>query len=75
MFAVAASQIAANPAFPLKLILIAATRINAAVFHADTFRSVKHCNRGVATPMEVKAIAILSLVLWTAVIIGGYPIA
>lgn len=74
MFAVDANAIAANPAFRLKLMLIAATGINAAMFYADSFRSVKRWNRG-AVPGKVKAIAILSLGLWTAVIICGRLIA
>lgn len=75
LFAVDAREIAANPAFRLKLLLIAATGINATVFHGGPFRSVRLWNRGVASPVTVKAIAILSLVLWTAVIVCGRLIA
>lgn len=75
LFAVDASEIANNPAFRLKLILIAATGINAVVFHIGPFRSVKRWNRGIAAPFIVKAIAVLSLSLWTAIVICGRLIA
>ncbi len=75
LFAVDAREIAANSAFRLKLVLIAAAGINAVVFHIGPFQSVKRWNRGVKPPVAVKAIALLSLVLWTAIIICGRLIA
>ena len=75
MFAVDATEIAANPAFRLKLMLIALTGINAVVFHGGPFRSVKMWNRGVKAPLMIRTIALLSLGLWTGVIICGRLIA
>lgn len=75
MFAVDATQIAANPAFHLKLLLLSAAGLNAAFFHRVAFKSVKFWNRGVKTPAVVRAIALISLVLWTGVIICGRLIA
>jgi predicted membrane protein len=75
MFAVNATQIAANPAFRLKLLLLCAAGVNAAFFHRVAFKSVKFWNRGVRTPRVVRAIAAISLVLWTGVIICGRLIA
>lgn len=75
LFAVDASEIAANPAFRLKLLLILGTGINATVFQGSFFRSVNRWNRGVAVPSGVKAIAILSLILWIGVIACGRMIA
>jgi hypothetical protein len=75
MFAIDATEIAANPAFRLKLLLILGTGINAVVFHGGPYKSVKMWNRGVEAPIVVKMIAVLSLVLWTAVIICGRLIA
>lgn len=75
LFAVDAREIADNPAFRLKLILIAATGINAAVFHIGPFQSVKRWNRGVTSPFLVRTIAIFSLSCWTGVIICGRLIA
>lgn len=74
LFAVDATQLVSNPAFRLKLLLIAATGINAVVFHSALFRSVQQWNRGV-TPVTVRMIAILSLVLWISVIVCGRLIA
>jgi hypothetical protein len=75
MFAVDASEIAANPAFRLKLLLIAGTGINAAFFHAGAYRSVKLWNRGIQAPRVVRLTAILSLLLWVGVIVCGRLIA
>lgn len=75
MFAVDATQIAANPAFRLKLLLLSAAGLNAAFFHRVAFKSVKFWNRSVKTPAVVRAIALISLVLWTGVIICGRLIA
>lgn len=75
MFAVDATEIAANPAFRLKLLLLCAVGVNAAFFHGVALKSVKFWNRGVRTPRVVRAIAVISLVLWTGVIICGRLIA
>lgn len=74
LFAVDATQLVSNPAFRLKLLLIAATGINAVFFHSVPFRSVQQWNRG-ATPGIVRTIAMLSLGLWISVIICGRLIA
>lgn len=75
MFAIDATQIAANPAFQLKLMLILGAGINAAVFHSVPFKTVKLWNRGVESPTVVKFIAVTSLLLWTAIITCGRLIA
>lgn len=75
MFAVDATEIAVNPAFRLKLLLLTGTGVNAAFFHGVVFKSVKFWNLGVTTPVLVRAIAVISVVLWTGVIICGRLIA
>ncbi|MBW4623962.1 MAG: hypothetical protein KME49_00190 [Brasilonema octagenarum HA4186-MV1] len=75
LFAVDATEIAANPAFRLKLLLLCAAGMNAAFFHGVALKSVKFWNRGVKAPVVVRAIAVISLVLWTGVIICGRLIA
>ncbi|MBW4595725.1 MAG: hypothetical protein KME46_23170 [Brasilonema angustatum HA4187-MV1] len=75
LFAVDATEIAANPAFRLKLLLLCATGMNAVFFHGVALKSVKFWNRGVKPPVVVRAIAVISLVLWTGVIICGRLIA
>lgn len=74
LFAVDATQLAANPAFRLKLLLIAVAGINAALFHFR-YRSVRLWNRGVVVPLTVRAIAAVSVLLWFSIIICGRLIA
>lgn len=75
LFASDAEGIAANPAFRLKLALIAGAGINAAVFHVFYSSSIKRWNRRVKSPVGVRAIAIFSLILWSVVIVCGRLIA
>ena len=75
LFATDALVITLNPAFRLKLVLILGAGINATVFHWKFYPSVQQWNRGVKTPLMVRAIAIISLILWIAVIICGSLIA
>ena len=70
-----ATDIWANPAFRLKMILLVAAGLNALVFHRWTFRSVAGWNQDRATPAKAKAAALASLVLWTGVITCGRLIA
>ncbi|NJK36429.1 MAG: hypothetical protein HC835_03715 [Oscillatoriales cyanobacterium RM2_1_1] len=75
LFATDAPAIALNPAFRLKLVLIAATGVNAIVFHWFCYPSVQQWDRWVKPHPMVRGIAIVSLILWTAVIICGCLIA
>jgi hypothetical protein len=75
LFIVDAIVIAANLAFRLKLLLILLAAINAAVYQRSVSKSSKKWNVGVSSPLKVKVIAVISLILWTAVIICGRLIA
>lgn len=75
LFATDAAAIALNPAFRLKLVLILGAGINAIAFHWKFYPSVQQWNRGVKPPLMVKGIAIISLILWIAVIACGGLIA
>lgn len=75
LFATDAPAIALNGAFQLKLVCIVGAGINALVFHWRFYPTVRRWNRGVKSPWKVQAIAVLSLVLWIAVIICGCLIA
>ena len=66
---------AANPAFRLKLLLIAAGGVNAAVFHKVPFRSVGDWDTGAHSPGVARAAAVASLLLWTGVISCGRLLA
>ena len=75
MFAAHATEMAENPAFRLKLLLIAAALANAAVFHRWPFRTVSDWDTEVAGPRAARAAGVLSLALWTSVIACGRLIA
>lgn len=75
MFAAHATEMAGNPAFQLKLVLLALAGLNAAVFHAGIFRTVAVWDLQSAMPAAAKVSAALSLCLWTGVITCGRLLA
>jgi hypothetical protein len=75
MFMAHATEMAANPAFRLKLLLIATAAFNAAMFHRGVFKSVRSWNQYVGVPVTAKVMAVLSLVLWAGVITCGRLLA
>jgi hypothetical protein len=75
LFIVDATAIAANLAFRLKLLLILLAGLNATVYQRMTVLSINRWDIGVSPPTKIKAIALISLILWTAVIVCGRLIA
>ena len=75
MFSAHATEFAANPAFRLKLALVAAACLNALVFHRWPFRSVSAWNVDAESPPAAKLAAGLSLTLWSGVIACGRLLA
>lgn len=75
MFVAHATEFAENPAFRLKLILLAAAALNAALFHLRPFRRVAEWNQGASAPLAARFAAGLSLALWTSVIACGRLLA
>jgi hypothetical protein len=75
MFAADATATAANPAFRLKLLLILAAGLNALAFHLGPFRTVRAWDRHAPSPAAARAAAVLSLLIWAAVIAAGRLIA
>jgi hypothetical protein len=75
MFAAHASEMATNPAFRLKLVLIGLAGLNAAVFHRGIFRSVAAWDLNTPAPAAAKVAAVLSLLLWGTVITCGRLLA
>jgi hypothetical protein len=75
MFTAHATEMAANPAFKLKLGLLVAAGLNAAVFHGGVFRAVAAWDVETSPPAAAKFSAILSLCLWTGVITCGRLLA
>jgi hypothetical protein len=75
MFTAHATEMAINPAFRVKLVLIAAAGLNAAVFHRGPFASVNAWDRDTTTPLAAKLMALSSLGLWAGVIACGRLLA
>lgn len=72
LFIAQATALGTNTVFGCKLILLVAAFANAAIFHRHT---LPRCERSASTPGVAKAAAILSLLLWTAVVTCGRMIA
>ncbi|HEX2500868.1 MAG TPA: DUF6644 family protein [Methylomirabilota bacterium] len=75
MFSAHATEWIANPAFWVKLSLIALAGINAWTFHRWTFQSVATWERNTPAPAAARASAVASLALWTGVVTCGRLLA
>jgi hypothetical protein len=75
MFTAHATEMADNPAFRLKMALLAVAILNAVLFHRAPFRSVATWNLYTPTPTTARAAAVLSAVLWVGVIACGRLLA
>lgn len=75
MFAAHATEMAANPAFRLKLLCLVVAGGNAVWFHRGIFRSVSAWDQGGTTPPAARLAAVLSLALWGSVITCGRLLA
>lgn len=70
-----AQSIGVNPIFLGKITLIGLAGLNAWIFHTRVGRSVQQWNQGVSSPVAAKLAALISLVVWVAVIALGRLIA
>jgi len=75
MFASAAERYAGNPAFRLKLALIAVAGVNLIVFRFGTYRRVSGWADQVRPPVAPRLAGALSLALWLAIVASGRWIA
>ena len=75
MFSAHPHELAGSTVFQLKLALIAAAGVNAAVFHAGAYRGALSWNEGAPAPLAAKAHAAASLLIWIAVISCGRLLA
>ena len=75
MFSAHAAEFIGQPIFMLKMGLILAAGINAAIFHSGPFVVVARWNTEVPPPPSARAAAALSIVLWTSVIVCGRMLA
>ena len=74
LFVSQAKALSTNPVFGIKLLLILIALVNAALFHAITFKTVSSWqSRGV--PAMARMAAVISLGAWISVIICGRLIA
>jgi hypothetical protein len=75
MFMAHATEMLENPAFLLKLLLIAAAFLNAGIFHRWPFRAVGDWDTELPAPPTARLAGVLSLLLWTGVIACGRLLA
>jgi hypothetical protein len=75
MFVAHAGDFIASPVFVLKICLILAAGVNAAVFHAGAFRGASDWDVNRAPPAAARIAAALSLALWVSVIACGRLLA
>jgi hypothetical protein len=75
LFVAHVGELIASPVFALKMCLVMAAGVNAAVFHAGVFRGSQSWNTTVMPPVAARAAAALSLALWCSVIACGLWLA
>ena len=75
MFMAHATEMLDNPAFQLKLLLIAAAFLNAGIFHRWPFRAVGDWDTELPAPRAARLAGVLSLLLWTGVLACGRLLA
>ena len=75
MFITHAGDFVSNGAFQIKLLLIMAAGVNAALFHLGVFRTVAAWDHGAGTPRAAKLHAAASLLIWFGVISCGRLLA
>lgn len=75
MFSAHPQDFATSTVFLLKLGLIAAAGVNAAIFHLGIYRSAAKWDIGTAAPATARIHALLSLAIWIAIISCGRLLA
>ena len=75
MFVAHATEMATNPAFQLKLVLIALAGLNAFLFHRGIFRTVAAWDRGVSAPGRARLAGVASLLCWSGTVTCGRLLA
>ena len=75
MFTAHASEFISNPVFPIKMGLILAAGVNAAVFHTGVFRHAGSWDTAVMPPLGARLAGAASLLIWISVIACGRSLA
>jgi hypothetical protein len=75
LFAAEAVKLYGNPAFRLKLLLLALAGANALLFHKTTYKGMTQWDKTGAIPARARAFAYASLLFWCGVVVSGRLIA
>ena len=75
MFAAHANDFIANRAFQLKMALLLAAGMNAAIFHTGPYRTVAEWDTGVAAPLGARVSVAFSIAIWFSIIACGRLLA
>jgi hypothetical protein len=75
MFSAHAADFLGNRAFQLKMALLLAAGINAAIFHTGPYQSVAAWDTSAAAPAGARASVALSIAIWIAIIACGRLLA
>jgi hypothetical protein len=75
MFSAHAGDFLNNRAFQLKMALLLAAGINAAIFHTGTYRSVASWDTNASAPMGARLSVALSIATWLSIIACGRLLA
>jgi hypothetical protein len=75
LFAAEALRLYGNPAFRVKMVLLVLAGCNALLFHLTTYRTVATWDVERTTPLGARASAVLSIALWSAIVVSGRLIA
>jgi len=71
LFSSEAVKLFANPAFRLKLLLIALAGIQVTIFHQIGFRNLPAWDTNASTPRAAKLAGFISLILWLSIAAAG----
>lgn len=75
MFSAHANDFIANRAFQVKMGLLLAAGMNAAIFHTGPFRSVAQWDTQAAAPVAARVSVALSIAIWISIIACGRLLA
>jgi hypothetical protein len=75
LFAAESVKLIHNPAFLVKLVLLALAGVNALLFHLTVYRKVDEWGSTPTAPLPARLLAGMSAVLWLSVIVAGRLIA
>ena len=75
LFWAEAANMYGNTAFRIKLLLLLLVGLNPLIFHFTIYRSVHTWDLAEVTPRRARLAAVLSLTLWSGIIIAGRAIA